>query len=81
IRPLLPLSLLKQGKNANFPFENYSTEIVNSKNALSKYLYENASALLKSNNKMDFRKAYDDFAYLESINPGYKNTKKLMDDA
>lgn len=81
IRPLLPLQLLKQGRNASFPFDNYSNEIVNSKNALSKYLYENASALLKSKNKLDFRKAYDDFFYLESINPGYKNAKKLMDDA
>jgi hypothetical protein len=81
IRPLLPLPLLKLGKNASFPFDDYSTQIVNSKNALSKYLYENASALLKSNNKMDFRKAYDDLAYLENINPGYKNVKKLMDDA
>ncbi len=81
INPILPLKLIKLGKNAYFPFDNYSNEIVNSKNALSKYLYENASALLKSTNKMDFRKAYDDFAYLESINPGYKNTKKLMADA
>lgn len=81
IRPLLPLPLLKQGKNASFQFDNYSDAIVNSKNALSKYLYENASALLKSNNKLDFRKAYDDFFYLESINPNYKNTKKLMNDA
>ncbi|KFF16062.1 hypothetical protein [Flavobacterium hydatis] len=81
IRPLLPLQLMKQGKNAYFPFDNYSEQIVSSKNALSKYLYENASTLLKSKNKLDFRKAYDDFAYLESINPGYKNTKKLMDEA
>ncbi|MCC9071418.1 hypothetical protein LNQ49_07410 [Flavobacterium sp. F-65] len=81
IRPLLPLQLLKQGKNAYFPFDNYSEQIVSSRNALSKYLYENASALLKSKNKLDFRKAYDDFAYLESINPGYKNVKKLMDEA
>ncbi|MTH13987.1 hypothetical protein [Flavobacterium sp. LC2016-01] len=81
IRPILPLPLLKLGRNALFPFDNYSNDIVNSKNTLSKYLYDNASALLKSNNKMDFRKAYDDFSYLESINPGYKNTKKLMDDA
>lgn len=81
IRPLLPLPLLKQAKNAYFPFDNYNDQIVSSKNALSKYLYENASGLLKSNNKMDFRKAYDDFAYLENINPNYKNTRKLMDDA
>jgi hypothetical protein len=81
IRPLLPLPLLKQGKNASFAFDNYSNQIVSSKIALTKYLYESASALLKSKNKLDFRKAYDDFAYLESLSPGYKNTKKLMEDA
>jgi len=81
IRPLLPLPLLKQGKNASFAFDNYSDQIVSSKIALTKYLYENASALLKSKNKLDFRKAYDDFAYLESLSPNYKNTKKLMEDA
>lgn len=81
IRPLLPLQLLKQGKNAQFPFDNYSDQIVSSKNALSKYLYDNAVVLLKSTNKLDSRKAYDDLAYIESINPNYKNAKKLMDDA
>ena len=81
IRPLLPLPLLKQGKNASFPFDNYSDQIVSSKNALSKYLYETSSVLLKSKNKMDFRQAYDNLFYLESINPGYKNAKKLMEDA
>lgn len=81
IRPLLPLPLLKQGKNATFIFDNYSNQIVSSKIALTKYLYDNASALLKSKNKLDFRKAYDDFAYLESLSPNYKNTKKLMEDA
>ena len=81
IRPLLPLPLLKLGKNANFLFDNYSDQIVSSRNALSKFLYEKSSILLKSNNKMDFRQAYDNFFYLESINPGYKNVKKLMDEA
>nr|WP_315246412.1 hypothetical protein [uncultured Flavobacterium sp.] len=81
IRPILPLKLLKQGKNAQFLFDNYSDQIVNSKNALSKYLYENAQALLKSSNKLNYRKAYDDLVYIESINPNYKNVKKLTDDA
>jgi hypothetical protein len=81
IRPLLPLSLIKQGRDAIFPFDNYSDQIVNSKNALSKYLYDNAQNLLKSNNKIDFRKAYDDLTYLEKINPGYKEVKKLMNEA
>jgi hypothetical protein len=81
IRPLLPLPLLKEGRNAIFPFDNYSDQILNSKNALSNYLYNNAVLLLKSKNKMDFRKSYDDLGYLESINPGYKDVKDLMTEA
>lgn len=81
IRPLLPLPLLKQGKNASFTFDNYSNQIISSKIALTRYLYENASTLLKSNNKLDYRKAYDDLTYLENISPNYKNAKKLMEDA
>ncbi len=50
IRPLLPLPLLKLGKNASFAFDNYSDQIVSSRNALSKFLYEKSSVLLKSNN-------------------------------
>lgn len=81
IRPLLPLYLIKEGRNAIFPFEDYTDQIIDSKNALAKYLYTNAGNLLKSNNKMDFRKAYDDLQYLEKINPGYKDVKKLLDEA
>lgn len=81
IKPLLPLKLIKENRNAIFPFENYSDEIISSKNALSKYLYDNTLKLLKSSNKLDARKAYDDLVYLESINPGFKDTKKIMDEA
>jgi hypothetical protein len=81
IRPLLPLTLLKEGRDAIFPFDNYNDQIINSKNALSKYLYDNAIALLKSNNKLDYRKAFDDLNYLDEINPGYKDVKKQMDEA
>ena len=81
IRPLLPLKLIKQGKNATFTFDNYTDRIIASKTNLSKYLYDNAAVLLKSKFKEDYRKAYDDLAYLEKINPGYKNVKKLMEDA
>ena len=81
IRPLLPLPLIKEGRNAIFPFDNYSDQIISSKNALSKFLYDNSKLLLKTNDKMSFRRAYDDFAYLESINPGYKDVKQLMEEA
>lgn len=81
IRPLLPLHLMKEGRNAIFPFDDYSNEIVDSKNGLSKYLYDNSKLLLKTNDKMTIRRAYDDLAYLDNINPGYKDVKQLMDEA
>ena len=81
IRPLLPLQLIKEGRNAIFPFDSYSDQIVSSKNALSKFLYDNSKLLLKTSDKMSYRRAYDDFVYLEKINPGYKDVKQLMDEA
>jgi hypothetical protein len=81
IRPLLPLKLLKEGRNATFPFEDYSDQIVNSKNDLVKHLYDNSKALILSKDKMTIRRAYDDFEYLNQLNPGYKDVAKLMEDA
>ncbi len=81
IRPLLPLKLIKEGRDAKFPFEDYTDQIVSSKNALSKYLYDNSKALLVTKDKMTIRRAYDDLMYLESINPGFKDTSKLIEEA
>jgi hypothetical protein len=81
IRPLLPLPLLQEGRNAIFPFDDYSSQIIKAKDALSKYLYDNSKALMKQNDKMSYRKAFDDLGYLNEINPGYKDIKNLMDEA
>jgi hypothetical protein len=81
IKPILPLKLIKEGRNAIFPFDNYNNQIVDSKNALSAYLYVNAKKLMLTSDKMNFRKAYDDLDYLNQINPNYKNVLQLMDEA
>lgn len=81
IRPLLPLRLMKENRNAKFEFDDYSDEIVSSKNALAKYLYENAKALLYTKDKLTIRRAYDDLVYLEQLSPNFKDAKKLIDEA
>lgn len=81
IKPILPLKLLKEGRNAIFPFDNYNDQIIDSKNALAAFLYTNAKKLMISSDKMNFRKAYDDLDYLNQINPNYKDVLKLMDNA
>ncbi|MFV8441739.1 hypothetical protein [Flavobacterium sp. LB2P44] len=80
IKPLLPLKLLKEGRNAIFPFDNYNDKIIASKNALSAYLYANAKKLMETSDKMNYRKAYDDMEYLNQITPNYKNVLQLMDE-
>ncbi len=81
IRPLLPLKLLKQGRNAIFPFDDYSDQIISSKSALAKYLYDNSKALLINKDKNVIRRAYDDLVYLKTLSPGFKDTDKLIDEA
>jgi hypothetical protein len=81
IKPLLPLKLLREGRNAIFPFDNYNDQIIDSKNALSGYLYANAKKLMATTDKMNFRKAYDDLEYLNQINPNFKNVIQLLQEA
>ena len=82
IRPLLPLPIYDQNREARFEFPNYDRELIAAKEELSAYLYENASALLEqATQKWEFRKVYEDFQYLNEINPGYADTKAQMDYA
>lgn len=81
IKPLLPLPLHKEGRNAIFPMDDYSDEIISSKNNLSEFLYSNAKKLITSRNKLDFRQAFDDLRYLDQLNPNYKDVRSLMDEA
>ncbi|RUA16444.1 MAG: hypothetical protein DSY83_05705 [Flavobacteriia bacterium] len=82
IKPLLPLRINDQGRNAKFHFENYDNAILNTKDELSEHLYENAIGLLKSAKyKSDYRAAYDDLKYVQEISPGYKETVSKMDEA
>lgn len=82
IKPLLPLRIVEKGRNAIFQFNNYNNDILNSKNELSEYLYSNAQqSLSSSNNKFDYRNTFEDLQYLDKINPNYKNTRDLIEEA
>lgn len=81
IKPILPLKLLNEGRNAIFPFDDYSDEIIRSKNALVAHLYANAKKLMISTDKMNFRQAFNDLNYLNQLNPNYKDVLRLMEEA
>lgn len=82
IRPLLPLPIYEENRQARFSFGNYDSQILATRDALSEFLYENANRLLsEASSKYDYRKAYEDFSYLEEINPGYGDVKAKMEQA
>lgn len=81
VNQILPLKLIKEGRNATFNRTDYTDDIISSKNGLSSYLYANSIKLLESKNKIDFRQAYDDLIYLDKLNPNFKDVRKKIDEA
>ncbi|MBG49447.1 MAG: hypothetical protein CML05_14270 [Pseudozobellia sp.] len=82
IKPLLPLQVQDEHRKAKFVFNNYNDEIIDSKDDLAEYLYDNATSLLQSaSTKQDYRQAYDDLAYLNEIEPGFDDTRQKMQEA
>lgn len=79
IKPLLPLAI--NGKTVKFIFNDYSNQIINYKNDASLILYKNASEILKSNNKLDARQAFNMFKDIEDINPNFKDVRNLLEVA
>jgi hypothetical protein len=82
IKPLLPLQVYEEDRNARFSFTNYDNEILVAKDNLSDYLYDNASELLQNAKyKEDYRNAYRDFEYLNELSPGFADSREKMDEA
>ena len=82
ITPLLPLPIYDENRSAVFQFKRYETDIINSKNELSAYLYKNASNLLNTAKyKYEYRKAYEDFSYLSKLSPNYKDTRDKIEES
>ena len=81
IKPLLPLTLIKENEVVDFDFENYNSKIIDSKNDLSDYLLNNSKTALSAANTLEARNVYNDLVYLEKINPNFKDTRDLIKKA
>ena len=79
IRPVLPLKV--GNKTVMFEMADYTDAIVDVRNKLSDYKYNNALSLMQSTNKGDIREAHSDFKYIEHINPNYKDVRTLIDES
>jgi len=78
LKPLLPLYIVKENRNATFQFTNYDDAIIENKNQLSVYLYAKVKRLFSMDTKLEYRAAYDDLAYIEKVNPNFKDVRALL---
>jgi hypothetical protein len=81
VRPLLPLTVLEENRIASFVFNDYNSKIIESRTVLSDYLLANSADALLISNTQESRKIYNDLNYLEEINPNFKNTRSLIQEA
>ncbi|MFD0988882.1 hypothetical protein ACFQ1R_02130 [Mariniflexile jejuense] len=79
IKPILPLAI--NGRTVKFDIKDYSNDIIKFKNDASLQIYNNALGLLKSNNKLDARQAFNMFQDIEDINPNYRDVRNLLEVA
>lgn len=79
IKPLLPLRI--NGREVAFNFNDYTQEILNIKQDLVIYEYQNAENMLSSNDKYILREAYRKLKYIDDIQPNYRNVRNLMEEA
>lgn len=79
IEPVLPLYI--DGREITFRFNDYTDKLITYRNKASEYLYGNATSLLNTNDKLTIRKAYEELAYIDRINPDFKDVNILMDEA
>ncbi|TNJ42976.1 hypothetical protein KFZ70_15890 [Tamlana fucoidanivorans] len=79
IKPLIPLYIDDQP--VVFEFNNYSDAILDAKNKVSSYYYQKGLALLNAKDKQSIREAYNTLEYIENINPNYKDTPNLLNEA
>lgn len=74
---------LPQKVLAKIEFEriDYNKQRAEAKNKAAEFLYANAQNLLKTNNRQDARKAYNELLRLQKFYPNYPNLRLLIDEA
>lgn len=81
VRPLLPLYSDDLGRNANFKFNDYSSQLVTAKQNYVQSLYNEAQRYFSYNSVLDYRTSYNILCEIDELQPNYKDINKLKADA
>jgi len=82
IKPLLPLRLENEGREARFELKNYTNNIVYYKTELINQLYNKTiTDLANANSKIDYRNVHTDLRRLNTLSPNHKDVTTLLEEA
>lgn len=79
VKPLLPLRYKE--REVFFAQKDYNSNTVKARDNVSSHYYNKGISLLENNDKALIREAYNTLSYIEKINPNYKQTRQLMQEA
>jgi len=78
VKPLLPIFIKKEYRNADIKTINVDDELIESKRKAAEYLYNHALLFISKNNKLDYRKAYQELDEIQHYYNSYKDVATLM---
>lgn len=78
VKPLLPIFIKKEYRNATIKTIDVDVELIESKRKAADYLYNHALKLMEQNTKNDYRKAYQEFDELKAYFSNYKDANNLQ---
>lgn len=81
IRPLLPLQNESQSRQMQFEFLDLDQKIIEARDQMLTYLYDEANLLLNSGDKFSAREAFEDLQRIEQLRPNFKDTRQMLNEA
>lgn len=81
LKPILPLFIRKEFRNADIKLINIDQELADTKLKAASFLYEKANQLLQSNNKQAARNAYAKFSDVKTLYSNFKDIDSKIQKA
>jgi len=81
IRPLLPLRVVKQNREARFDMRDFTDATIEARKHYVAYLYQKALKEMAKNTREAYRQAYSYLEKIDFLQPGYRDVERLMEEA
>jgi len=79
VRTVTPLNL--PNRVVQFPYIDYDEEIISAKQGATEFLYEEALQLMRKNEKLSFRNAWQNLSRVKEMAGGFRNVDDLLAEA